>query len=193
MLCKQELKTDLSHHYCQLQMTVCKMYSALMLIGDTFQARIGIWKCWFLRWIGHFTIVCLVINQGYFALLLVLHCPLTVTLPSFGKLHCPLGVHCPLSCYIAPLTHLHNLFIMVFLFRSVRLWANDVIFWRISCLLVLFMMHWSKSLAGNDKSGIFYLYFFSCLLSFFNFYRWHVAMGTSFFRWCDIWYLAFIV
>ena len=25
------------------------MYSALALIGDTFQARIGIWKCWFLR------------------------------------------------------------------------------------------------------------------------------------------------
>jgi len=23
--------------------------SALALIGDTFQARIGIWKCWFLR------------------------------------------------------------------------------------------------------------------------------------------------
>ena len=24
-------------------------FSALALIGDTFQARIGIWKCWFLR------------------------------------------------------------------------------------------------------------------------------------------------
>ena len=27
----------------------CQSSSALALIGDTFQARIGIWKCWFLR------------------------------------------------------------------------------------------------------------------------------------------------
>ena len=40
------VKFGLNSNYFHLSVNV---FSALALIGDTFQVRIGIWKCWFLR------------------------------------------------------------------------------------------------------------------------------------------------